>query len=140
MGREERGPVLLVPRWRRSRPHTLVLRSTPQTRHIQTKRVHKCASAAGSGHGSGSSRMHVTIYPAAVGANECLPSNSVTGKSAKSERSLMLERYFVKTSTTFLSPPIFSTTTIPSSILSRAQKVCPTTLAPHLNPPGRRSF
>ena len=61
--------------------------------------------------------FNFTIFP------ECLPSNSVTGSSAKSERGLGLERYLVKMSATFLSPPIFLTTTIPSSILSCAHSV-----------------
>ena len=69
--------------------------------------MHKYASVAGSGHGCGSSRMQHYDLPCSCGANECLPSNSVTGSSAKSERSLGLGRYFVKVSATFLSPPIF---------------------------------
>ena len=85
--------------------------------------MHKHASVAGSGHGCGSSRMQRYDLPCICRAKECLPSNSVTGMSARSERSLELERYFVKMSATFLSPPIFSTTTLPSSILSWVHSV-----------------
>ena len=85
--------------------------------------MHKYASVAGSGHGCRSSRIQRCDFPCSCGANECLPSNSVTGSSTKSERSLGLERYLVKMSATFLSPPIFLNTTIPSSVLSCAHSV-----------------
>ena len=84
---------------------------------------YKYASVAGSGHGCRSSRIQRYDFPCSCGANECLTSNSATGSSAKSERSLGLEKYLVKMSATFLSPPIFLTTTIPSSILSCAHSV-----------------
>ena len=85
--------------------------------------MHRYASVAGSGHGCRSSRIQRNDFPCSCGANECLPSNSATGSSAKSERSLGLERYLVKMSATFLSPPICLTTTFPSSILSCAHSV-----------------
>ena len=72
---------------------------------------YKYASVAGSCHGCRSSRIQRYDFPCSCGANECLTSNSATGSSAKSERSLGLEKYLVKMSATFLSPPIFLTTT-----------------------------
>ena len=45
--------------------------------------MHKYASVACSGHGCRSSRIQCYDFPCSCGANECLPSNSATGSSAR---------------------------------------------------------
>ena len=87
----------------------------PQCTNTQTLR----AQAMSADH----QEFNFTIFPAAVAPMSHSHGKSASGSSAKSERSLGLKRYLVKMSATFLSKPIFFTTTKPSSILSCAHSV-----------------